>query len=143
MHQDARYTPVEEQLLAQGKPVIRLGEWGWMAEVSSPINPQFAVKLTIPPDSLDDNFGWGWRKFFGLTMDECKAKVGTAEGLIYINGDGVISYAAYGASGKCHTYIDYVPEQAPQHDDVPVQGAWVVCTLLEPPAPPLPTTTSP
>lgn len=56
MHrQDARYTPDEERLLEQGKPVIRLGEWGWMEEISSPLNGQLAVKLTIPPDPLDMN----------------------------------------------------------------------------------------
>ena len=56
MHrQDARYTPDEERLLEQGKPVIRLGEWGWMEEISSPLNEQLAVKLTIPPDPLDMN----------------------------------------------------------------------------------------
>lgn len=50
MHrQDARYTPDEERLLEQGKPVIRLGEWGLMEEISSPLNGQLAVKLTIPP----------------------------------------------------------------------------------------------
>ncbi|NMX60430.1 two-component sensor histidine kinase [Pseudomonas sp. WS 5059] len=53
--QDARYTPAEERLLEQGKPVIRLGEWGWMEEISSPLNDQLAVKLTIPPDPLDMN----------------------------------------------------------------------------------------
>ncbi|MBJ2243584.1 two-component sensor histidine kinase [Pseudomonas sp. MF5691] len=56
MHrQDARYTPDEERLLEQGKPVIRLGEWGLMEEISSPLNGQLAVKLTIPPDPLDMN----------------------------------------------------------------------------------------
>ena len=56
MHrQDARYTPDEERLLEHGKPVIRLGEWGWMEEISSPLNGQLAVKLTIPPDPLDMN----------------------------------------------------------------------------------------
>lgn len=56
MHrQDARYTPDEERLLEQGKPVIRLGEWGLMEEISSPLNEQLAVKLTIPPDPLDMN----------------------------------------------------------------------------------------
>lgn len=49
LRQDASYTPAEEKLLEQGKPVIRLGEWGWMEEISSPVNQQFAVKLTIPP----------------------------------------------------------------------------------------------
>ena len=56
MHrQDARYTPDEERLLEHGKPVIRLGEWGLMEEISSPLNGQLAVKLTIPPDPLDMN----------------------------------------------------------------------------------------
>lgn len=56
MHrQDARYTPDEERLLEQGKPVIRPGEWGLMEEISSPLNGQLAVKLTIPPDPLDMN----------------------------------------------------------------------------------------
>jgi len=72
LHQDARYTPEEEQLLAQGKPVIRLGEWGWMAEVSAPINPQFAVKLTIPPDPLDMNLlYWSMNVLIGAALLAC------------------------------------------------------------------------
>ena len=55
LRQDASYTPLEEQLLEQGKPVVRLGEWGWMEEISSPINEQFVVKLTVPPDPMDMN----------------------------------------------------------------------------------------
>ncbi|MBN2993151.1 two-component sensor histidine kinase [Pseudomonas cedrina subsp. fulgida] len=55
LRQDASYTPAEEQLLEQGKSVVRLGEWGWMEEISSPINDQFVVKLTIPPDPMDMN----------------------------------------------------------------------------------------
>ena len=72
LHQDARYTPEEEQLLAQGKPVIRLGDWGWMAEVSAPINPQFAVKLTIPPDPLDMNLlYWSMNVLIGAALLAC------------------------------------------------------------------------
>ncbi|MPQ86629.1 HAMP domain-containing protein [Pseudomonas sp. MAFF 730085] len=55
VREDARYTPQEALLLAQGKPVVRLGEWGWMEEISSPINAQFVVKVTTPPDPLDMN----------------------------------------------------------------------------------------
>lgn len=55
LRQDASYTLEEARLLEQGKPVVRLGEWGWMEEISSPINDQFVVKLTIPPDPLDMN----------------------------------------------------------------------------------------
>jgi len=55
LRQDASYTPTEEKLLEQGKPVVRLGEWGWMEEISSPINEQFVVKLTVPPDPMDMN----------------------------------------------------------------------------------------
>ncbi|MBW1250373.1 HAMP domain-containing protein [Pseudomonas tolaasii] len=55
LRQDASYTPAEEKLLEQGKSVVRLGEWGWMEEISSPINEQFAVKLTLPPDPMDMN----------------------------------------------------------------------------------------
>ncbi len=31
-------TPKRPTLLEQGKPVIRLGDWGWMEEISSPLN---------------------------------------------------------------------------------------------------------
>ncbi|OPA84976.1 two-component sensor histidine kinase [Pseudomonas fluorescens] len=55
LRQDASYTPAEEKLLEQGKSVVRLGEWGWMEEISSPINEQFVVKLTLPPDPMDMN----------------------------------------------------------------------------------------
>ncbi|MEO8492286.1 ATP-binding protein [Pseudomonas sp.] len=55
LRQDASYTPAEEKQLEDGKSVVRLGEWGWMEEVSSPINSQFVVKVTIPPDPLDMN----------------------------------------------------------------------------------------
>ncbi|WP_339541047.1 ATP-binding protein [Pseudomonas sp. RA_5y_Pfl1_P24] len=55
LRQDASYTPAEEQLLEQGKSVVRLGEWGWMEQISTPINEQFVVKLTIPPDPMDMN----------------------------------------------------------------------------------------
>ncbi|NMZ36554.1 MULTISPECIES: ATP-binding protein [Pseudomonas] len=70
MHrQDARYTPDEERLLEQGKPVIRLGEWGWMEEISSPLNEQLAVKLTIPPDPLDMNLlYWSMNVLIGAAL---------------------------------------------------------------------------
>lgn len=55
LRQDASYTPAEEQLLEQGRSVVRLGEWGWMEQISSPINEQFVVRLTIPPDPMDMN----------------------------------------------------------------------------------------
>lgn len=67
--QDARYTPAEERLLEQGKPVIRLGEWGWMEEISSPLNEQLAVKLTIPPDPLDMNLlYWSMNVLIGAAL---------------------------------------------------------------------------
>ncbi|KAA8698180.1 ATP-binding protein [Pseudomonas proteolytica] len=70
MHrQDTRYTPDEERLLEQGKPVIRLGEWGWMEEISSPLNEQLAVKLTIPPDPLDMNLlYWSMNVLIGAAL---------------------------------------------------------------------------
>lgn len=70
MHrQDARYTPDEERLLEQDKPVIRLGEWGWMEEISSPLNEQLAVKLTIPPDPLDMNLlYWSMNVLIGAAL---------------------------------------------------------------------------
>ena len=72
LRQDARYTPEEEQLLEQGKPVIRLGEWGWMEEISSPINQQFAVKLTVPPDPLDMNLlYWSMNVLIGAALLGC------------------------------------------------------------------------
>jgi len=72
LRQDARYTPEEEQLLEQGKPVIRLGEWGWMEEISSPINQQFAVKLTVPPDPLDMNLlYWSMNVLVGAALLAC------------------------------------------------------------------------
>ncbi|MBC3199436.1 ATP-binding protein [Pseudomonas poae] len=55
LRKDASFTPAEERLLEQGKPVARLGEWGWLEEISSPINDQFVVKVTIPDDPLDIN----------------------------------------------------------------------------------------
>ncbi|MBW8129583.1 MULTISPECIES: ATP-binding protein [Pseudomonas] len=55
LRQDASYTPAEEKLLEQGRSVVRLGEWGWMEQISTPINEQFVVKLTIPPDPMDMN----------------------------------------------------------------------------------------
>ncbi|KAA0943556.1 MULTISPECIES: ATP-binding protein [unclassified Pseudomonas] len=70
--QDASYTPAEEQLLEQGKPVIRLGEWGWMEQISSPLNQQLAVKLTIPPDPLDMNLlYWTMNVLIGAALLAC------------------------------------------------------------------------
>lgn len=65
----AGYTAQEEQQLAQGKPVIRLGEWGWMEEISSPLTAQLAVKLTIPPDPLDMNLlYWSMNVLIGAAL---------------------------------------------------------------------------
>ncbi|WP_339531230.1 ATP-binding protein [Pseudomonas mucidolens] len=70
--QEAGYTPAEEQLLAQGKSVIRLGEWGWMEEVSSPLDAQWAVKLTIPPDPMDMNLlYWSMNVLIGAALLAC------------------------------------------------------------------------
>ncbi|MFO2463561.1 ATP-binding protein [Pseudomonas sp. 15FMM2] len=67
--QDASYTPAEERLLEQGRSVIRLGEWGWMEEVSSPLNPQLAVKMTIPPDPMDMNLlYWSMNVLIGAAL---------------------------------------------------------------------------
>ncbi len=72
LRQDASYSPAEEQMLAQGKPVIRLGEWGWMEDISSPINDQFAVKVTIPPDPLDMNLlYWSMNVLIGGALLAC------------------------------------------------------------------------
>ena len=72
VRQDASYTPQEEQLLAQGKSVIRLGEWGWAEDISSPINEQFVVKLTIPPDPLDMNLlYWSMNVLIGAALLAC------------------------------------------------------------------------
>jgi two-component system, OmpR family, sensor kinase len=72
LRQDASYTPEEEQQLAAGKPVIRLGEWGWMEDISSPINQQFVVKLTIPPDPLDMNLlYWSMNVLIGAALLAC------------------------------------------------------------------------
>jgi len=72
LRQDASYTPAEEKLLEQGKPVIRLGEWGWMEEISSPVNQQFAVKLTIPPDPMDMNLlYWSMNVLIGAALLAC------------------------------------------------------------------------
>ena len=35
-----------------------------------------------------------------------------------------IVYAAYGKSGKCHTYGDYYADTKVRHGDSPIQGAW-------------------
>lgn len=72
LRQDASYSPAEEQMLAQGKPVIRLGEWGWMEDISSPINEQFVVKVTIPPDPLDMNLlYWSMNVLIGAALLAC------------------------------------------------------------------------
>ena len=72
LRQDASYTPQEAKLLEQGKPVIRLGEWGWMEEISSPLNQQFVVKLTIPPDPLDMNLlYWSMNVLIGAALLAC------------------------------------------------------------------------
>lgn len=72
LRQDASYTPEEEHLLEQGQPVIRLGEWGWMEQISSPVNDQFVVKLTIPPDPLDMNLlYWSMNVLIGAALLAC------------------------------------------------------------------------
>ncbi|MEB0108890.1 MULTISPECIES: ATP-binding protein [unclassified Pseudomonas] len=72
LRKDASFTPAEEKLLEQGKPVVRLGEWGWMGEISSPINDQFVVKLTIPDDPLDINLlYWSMNVLVGGALLAC------------------------------------------------------------------------
>ena len=52
--------------------MIRLGEWGWMEDISSPINEQFVVKLTIPPDPLDMNLlYWSMNVLIGAALLAC------------------------------------------------------------------------
>lgn len=46
-----------------------------------------------------------WREFKGLSIEECKKKIGTSEG----KDGATINYAALDKSGVCHTYGDYYP----------------------------------
>ncbi|MGY2293063.1 ATP-binding protein [Pseudomonas sp. SDO528_S397] len=70
--QDASYTPEEQRLLEQDQPVVRLGEWGWMDDVSSALDDQLAVKLSIPPDPLDMNLlYWSMNVLIGGALLAC------------------------------------------------------------------------
>jgi two-component system OmpR family sensor kinase len=72
LRQDASYSAQEAKLLEQGKPVIHLGEWGWMEDISSPLNDQFVVKLTVPPDPLDMNLlYWSMNVLIGAALLAC------------------------------------------------------------------------
>lgn len=72
LRQDASYTPAEAAQLEQGKPVIRLGDWGWAEDISSPINQQFVVKLSVPPDPLDMNLlYWSMNVLIGAALLAC------------------------------------------------------------------------
>ncbi|WP_405125911.1 ATP-binding protein [Pseudomonas marginalis] len=72
LRQDASYTTQEAKLLEQGNPVIHLGEFGWMEDISSPLNEQFVVKLTIPPDPLDMNLlYWSMNVLIGAALLAC------------------------------------------------------------------------
>lgn len=70
--QDTSYTPEEQRLLEQDQPVVRLGEWGWMDDVSSALDDQLAVKLSIPPDPLDMNLlYWSMNVLIGGALLAC------------------------------------------------------------------------
>jgi len=67
--QDASYTPEEQRQLEQDQPVIRLGEWGWMDDISSALDDQLVVKLSVPPDPLDMNLlFWSMNVLIGAAL---------------------------------------------------------------------------
>lgn len=45
----------EQQKLAQGEGVLRIGEWGWRTLVVSPLNRELALEWVMPPDPFDMN----------------------------------------------------------------------------------------
>lgn len=70
--QDASYSLEEQQMLDQDKPVIRLGEWGWMDDITGALDDQLAVKLTVPPDPLDMNLlYWSMNVLIGGALMAC------------------------------------------------------------------------
>ena len=64
--------------------------------------------------------GPGRLRGVSTTLDACRAMVGTLAGK---DGCGIL-YAAYGASGMCHTYCDYYGGATTEHSDKPVRAAW-------------------
>lgn len=70
--EDASFTPQEQRLLEQRQPVIRLGKWGWMEDVSSALDDQLVVKLSVPPDPLDMNMlYWSMNVLIGAALLAC------------------------------------------------------------------------
>ena len=45
----------EQEQLAQGQGVVRIGEWGWRTLVVSPLNHDLALEWVMPPDPFDMN----------------------------------------------------------------------------------------
>ncbi|MFK7606656.1 MULTISPECIES: ATP-binding protein [unclassified Pseudomonas] len=45
----------EQEQLAQGQGVLRIGEWGWRTLVVSPLNQELALEWVMPPDPFDMN----------------------------------------------------------------------------------------
>ncbi|SDU48587.1 ATP-binding protein [Pseudomonas yamanorum] len=70
--QDASYTPEEQRLLEKDQMVVRLGEWGWADDVSSPLDDQLVVKVSVPPDPLDMNLlYWSMNVLIGAALLAC------------------------------------------------------------------------
>jgi len=70
--EDASFTSQEQRLLEQRQPVIRLGKWGWMEDVSSALDDQLVVKLSVPPDPLDMNMlYWSMNVLIGAALLAC------------------------------------------------------------------------
>ena len=70
--QDASYTPEEQRLLEKDQMVVRLGEWGWADDVSSPLDDQLVVKFSVPPDPLDMNLlYWSMNVLIGAALLAC------------------------------------------------------------------------
>ncbi|WP_455927025.1 ATP-binding protein [Pseudomonas capeferrum] len=70
--QDASYTPEEQRLLEKDQMVIRLGEWGWADDVSSALDDQLVVKVSVPPDPLDMNLlYWSMNVLIGAALLAC------------------------------------------------------------------------
>ncbi|TWR84334.1 two-component sensor histidine kinase [Pseudomonas saxonica] len=45
----------EQEQLAHGQGVVRIGEWGWRTLVVSPLNHDLALEWVMPPDPFDMN----------------------------------------------------------------------------------------
>ncbi|NWD91093.1 two-component sensor histidine kinase, partial [Pseudomonas sp. K5002] len=70
--QDASYTPEEQRLLEKDQMVVRLGEWGWADDVSSALDDQLVVKVSVPPDPLDMNLlYWSMNVLIGAALLAC------------------------------------------------------------------------